>query len=184
MTVDDTDLISKARKGDRTALAQLLHKHYGFMLHYFMKITMNRMLAEDLAQDTALRAMEKLHQFDERRSKFSSWMMTIGTRLYLDSLRRKKRELRWQEQEQAIRKLRWEVETRGSEWPEILEALSLLQEDTRLSVILKHYYGYTYEEIGEMLKLPAGTVKSKIHNGLKWLRKEMAADEAKQSFKS
>lgn len=45
------------------------------------------------------------------------------------------------------------------------------------SVILKHYYGYSYEEIARMMRIAEGTVKSRVHNGLKRLRKELQENE-------
>ncbi|MDR5594328.1 sigma factor-like helix-turn-helix DNA-binding protein [Paenibacillus larvae] len=42
---------------------------------------------------------------------------------------------------------------------------------------MKHYYGFTYEEIAEMMNVPTGTIKSRVSIGLKGLRKELKADE-------
>ncbi|MNH35900.1 RNA polymerase sigma factor SigY [compost metagenome] len=46
-----------------------------------------------------------------------------------------------------------------------------------MPVLLKYYYGYAQEEIAAMLDIPVGTVKSRLHNGLKQLRKELAGHE-------
>lgn len=176
MQEDEARLIEDAKRGDRTAMSMLLQRHYTFLVKYLIKITLQPSLAEDLAQETMLKGIEKIKLYNGQ-SKFSSWLITIGTRLYIDSLRKRKRELRWQEQEQSLRKLRWQAEHGGSTWSDALDALGGLAEDIRVPIILKHYYGYAYEEIAEMMDIPAGTVKSRIHNGLKSLRKELAEDE-------
>ncbi|WP_438448497.1 RNA polymerase sigma factor SigY [Gorillibacterium sp. sgz5001074] len=174
---DERRLIENAKRGDRTALSLLLQRNYSFLMKYLIKATMQPGYAEDLAQETMLRAMEKIRLYNGQ-SKFSSWLITIGTRLYIDSLRKRKRELRWQEeQEQSLRKLRWQAEYGGSEWPDVLDALGVMPEEIRLPIILKHYYGYAYEEIAGMMDIPPGTVKSRIHNGLKSLRKELSEHE-------
>jgi RNA polymerase sigma-70 factor, ECF subfamily len=170
---DEARLIEDAKRGDRTALSLLLQRHYTFLVKYLIKATMQPSLAEDLAQETMLKCMEKIKLYNGQ-SKFSSWLITIGTRLYIDSLRKKKREIRWQEQEQALRKLKWQAEYGRGDWPDVLEALGGLSEELRLPIVLKHYYGYAYEEIAEILDIPQGTVKSRIHNGLKGLRKELS----------
>lgn len=170
---DEARLIEDAKRGDRTALSLLLQRHYTFLVKYLVKATMQPSLAEDLAQETMLKCMEKIKLYNGR-SKFSSWLITIGTRLYIDSLRKKKRELRWKEQEQSLRKLKWQAEYGGTGWPDVLDALGAMPEDIRLPILLKHYYGYAYEEIGEIMDIPPGTVKSRIHNGLKSLRKELS----------
>lgn len=170
---DEARLIEDAKRGDKTALSLLLQRNYSFLVKYLIKATMQPALAEDLAQETMLKCMEKIKLYNGQ-SKFSSWLITIGTRLYIDSLRKRKRELRWQEQEQAMRKLKWQAEYGGNGWSEVLDALGGMQEELRLPIILKHYYGYAYEEIADMMDIPPGTVKSRIHNGLKSLRKELS----------
>jgi RNA polymerase sigma-70 factor (ECF subfamily) len=177
---DEQQLIVQAQKGDSAALSMLLQQHYSFLAKYLLKLTMNVQMAEDLTQETLMRGMEKLHLYNGR-SKFSSWLITIASRLYIDELRRKKRERGWQEQEQeqALRRMKWQTAQQGNEWPEVLTALHGMSADIRMPIILKHYYGYAQEEIADMLGVPVGTIKSRIHNGLKSLRKELDGhDEA------
>lgn len=177
---DEKELIRQAKRGDRTALCQLIQRHYPFLVRYLMKVTLQPALAEDLAQETMLRCMEKIKLYNGQ-SRFSSWLMTIGTRLYIDYVRKRKREVRFMEQEQALRKLKWQADHAGSRWPEALEALGSLSEHTRMPIVLKHYYGYSYEEIAEMMDVPQGTVKSRIHNGLSALRKELIRHDEETS---
>ncbi|WP_409342491.1 RNA polymerase sigma factor SigY [Paenibacillus sp. MBLB4367] len=176
MEAEEQALIRQAQKGDHQALAALLHKHYSFLVHVLIKITLQPHLAEDLAQDTMLKCMEKIKLYNGQ-SKFSTWLVTIATRLYIDSLRRKKREQALLAEEHSLRKLKWQAHGRGDEWPEVLDALGELPNDFRMPIILKHYYGYTYDEIGAMLDIPSGTVKSRIHSGIQTLRKELVAHE-------
>lgn len=74
-----------------------------------------------------------------------------------------------------MRKLKWQSAVAGDEWPEILELLGTLSVEMRTAIILKHYYGYSLEEIAEMADVPIGTVKSRIHSGLRIMRKELTA---------
>lgn len=172
MVLDDKDLIRRAQHGDTAAMAQLFKKHYSFLYKYLIKVTMDPMLAEDTAQDTIVRCMENISRYNGT-SSFTSWMITIATRLYIDGTRKKKREKAWlvQEQQQTARAMRWQVEYRGAEWTDLLQGLSELTEEHRVAILLKHYYGYGYDEIGEMLGIPAGTVKSRVAYGIRQLRK-------------
>ncbi|MFI2857989.1 RNA polymerase sigma factor SigY [Paenibacillus sp. JSM ZJ436] len=174
MKRQDAEVIERARQGDPAAMAELFQQHYSFLHKYLLKISMNSTLAEDIAQDTVLRCMEHLHRYNGT-SSFSSWMITIGTRIYLDKMRRRKRERAWflKEKEQGLRKLKWQLESGGDAWNEMLESLSTLSDDHRIAILLKHYYGYSYDEIGEMLGIPAGTVKSRASYGIQSLRKEL-----------
>jgi RNA polymerase sigma-70 factor (ECF subfamily) len=58
----------------------------------------------------------------------------------------------------------------------ILNVLARMEDIVRLPLLLKHYYGYSYEEIAKKMSIPLGTVKSRIHNGIKVLRKELEYD--------
>ncbi|WP_258209712.1 RNA polymerase sigma factor SigY [Paenibacillus radicibacter] len=173
--MDEQQRIELAKRGDDQALAQLLHEHYTFLTKYLIKVTMNPTLAEDLVQDTMLRCIEKISLYNGT-SKFSSWMITIATRLYMDLMRRRKVEQRWQEQEQALRQIQWHMQQHQEVWTDTIEALSKMRYEMRLPILLKHYYGYAYDEIAEMMDIHVGTVKSRIHNGIQQLRKELTTD--------
>lgn len=177
MKSEDEEVIRLAIKGDTAAMAQLFQQNYSFLYKYLLKVTMNPSVAEDTAQDTIIRCMENIGRYNGS-SSFSSWMITIGTRIYMDKARRKKREQKWlqNEREQGIRRIRWQLESRNEEWSDLMESLARLSEDHRIAILLKHYYGYSYEEIGDMLGVPAGTIKSRIAYGIKSLRKEMNGD--------
>ncbi|WP_374056310.1 sigma-70 family RNA polymerase sigma factor [Rossellomorea sp. FM04394] len=144
--MEERDLIKQAKKGNHEAFAILFREHYPFLVKYLMKVTMNRDQAEELAQDTMAKCVEKIHQYNGK-SRFSSWLISIATNRYIDLQRKKKREQNWQNEEVYGRKLKWEMESRNEEWNDVLAALSTLSEDIRLPIILKHYYGYSYEEL-------------------------------------
>ncbi|AZS17239.1 RNA polymerase sigma factor SigY [Paenibacillus lutimineralis] len=164
--------IIEAQNGDDAALASLIHEHYSFVFKYLVKVTMDTKLAEDLTQDTMLRCIEKLEYYDGS-SSFSSWLITIATRLFIDRTRRRKTERQWLKKEGEARSLQWQFSHVHEEWSEALELLSRLPSEQRIAILLKHYYGYSYDEIGDILKVSPGTVKSRVSYGLSALRKEL-----------
>ncbi|AOH53780.1 RNA polymerase sigma factor SigY [Peribacillus muralis] len=172
----EKNLIKAAKNGDDGALAELFQSSYPFLLKYLLKLTYNRQNAEDLVQETYSKAIENLSRF-KGTSKFSTWLISIATRLYLDQQRRRKRELNWLKQEQSLRKLKWEAQSNNQVWDDVMEALGQLNDGLRVPVILKHYYGFSYEEIGAIISIPEGTVKSRVHKGIKTIRKELAPNE-------
>ncbi|MBU5467041.1 RNA polymerase sigma factor SigY [Virgibacillus sp. MSJ-26] len=174
--MDDKDLIQKAKKGDTLALSELLQQNYSFLINYLMKVTLHPQIAEDLTQETMMKSIEKIQLYNGK-SKFSSWLITIATNLFIDQQRRKKREKNWLEQEQALRKMKWNAANMYEEWTDVLDVLARMNEEIRMSIVLKHYYGYTYEEIGKMMGVAEGTVKSRVSNGLKRIRKELEKHE-------
>ncbi|MDH6430320.1 RNA polymerase sigma factor SigY [Paenibacillus sp. FSL R7-0048] len=170
--------IRRAQQGDTSALSSLLREHYTFLFKYLLKVTMDPLLAEDLVQDTMVRCMEKINTYNGS-SSFSSWLITIATRIFIDRKRRWKREAEWKKREQqaqGTRSIRWRFESRGEEWSEVLDSISKLPSAQRVAVLLKHYYGYSYEEIGVIMQIPSGTAKSRVSLGLNQLRKELNED--------
>jgi RNA polymerase sigma-70 factor (ECF subfamily) len=170
--MDEQLTIKLAQQGDTAALAQLLQAHYPFVLKYLIKITFDPHWAEDLAQETMLKCINKIKLYNGK-SKFTSWLITIATRIHIDHLRRKRRERQWHDQEALIRKLKFQAAHGEDDWPAVLDALGSVSDVARTAIILKHYYGYTLEEIAEMMDAPIGTIKSRIHNGITIIRKEV-----------
>lgn len=175
--MEEAALIAGAQRGDSVALARLLQLHYLTVKKYLVSVTFDRSLAEDLTQETMIRAIQRLGQFGGR-SRFSTWLISIATNLYMDWLRKQKRERRLEEE--AIQSLLIEPADLepGGEVRELMERLAELPRDVSLPLILKHYHGYTYEEIAEWMAIPVGTVKSRIFNSIRSLRRGSADAQA------
>lgn len=166
-------LLSQAQQGDELAFSQLIQLHYSFLYKYLIKMTCDSDLTEDLLQETLLKGFLHLNKYDGS-SKFSSWLITIATRNYLDYLRKKKRE-RWlfkKVEKQYDESLRWQMRQNNT-FSEVIEIIAALDAHYRIPVLLKHYYGFSYMEIGEMMDIKEGTAKSRVHKSLQLIRKEM-----------
>ncbi|WP_336771425.1 RNA polymerase sigma factor SigY [Paenibacillus sp. MMO-58] len=173
---EDSAEIRLAVRGDERALARLLQSNYEILYRYMLKVTMNKALAEDLVQETMLKAIERIGTF-KAKSKFSTWLIAIATHLYMDELRRKGREYQSCIDEQALHIIRYDTLLVQEEWPFALDVLAGMQPNVRVPILLKYYYGYSYDEIAEWLGIPLGTVKSRLHNGLKLLRRELRGND-------
>lgn len=170
---EENELIAKAKNGEDSAFTMLFQSNYLFLYKYVMKLTLHPDLTEDLIQETMLKAYVHLQSF-QGNSKFSTWLISIASRLFIDQERKKKREKKRYEKakEDVMRKARWKVTANGEEWTEVLELFAGIDPDVRTPILLRHYYGFTYPEIAKMLGLKEGTVKTRVHHGLKRIRKE------------
>ncbi|MNW58775.1 RNA polymerase sigma factor SigY [compost metagenome] len=166
----EREWIKQAKQGDAKALASLIQHHYSYVYKYLVKVTMDPKTAEDLTQDTMMKCMENVQRYDGT-SAFSSWLMTIATRLFIDLTRRRKREKQWLIRDGNAKRLKWHFEVNQEEWSDLLELMSRLSPEHRIAILLKHYYGYSYDEIGRMLNTPPGTIKSRVAYGVRELRK-------------
>jgi len=173
--VDEAILIEQAKRGDSIALASLLQANYPMVVKYLTKITFDPHFAEDLAQETMIKCIHKIGLYNGK-SKFSSWLITMATRLHIDEWRKRKREKEWQASEANIRKIQWQAAAMDEQWSETLDIIGKLPQEVRTAIVLKHYHGFSLEEIAEMMGVPVGTVKSRIHNGIKAARKERGND--------
>ncbi len=124
-------LIEEARNGNRHSLAKLLYDNYEMVFKHLIKFTLNKSLAEDLVQETLLRAIEKYEIYDPSKAKFSTWLIAIAQNIYLDGKRKRKREKKHLDD-----KLQWEdlydlQQENDEDWDRVLEALSQLSNDEK-----------------------------------------------------
>ncbi|WFA05071.1 RNA polymerase sigma factor SigY [Bacillus sp. HSf4] len=170
---DEKELIKQAKNGEDAAFTKLFQLNYPFLYQYVLKLTLHPELTEDLVQETMLKAYLGLQQF-QGNAKFSTWLISIASRLFIDHQRRRKSEKRKTRaaEEAALRKMKWESSLHGHEWSEYLELFAALEPEFRMPILLRHYYGFSYPEVAKMLKIKEGTVKSRVHHGLKKIRKE------------
>ena len=153
-----------------------------------MRMTRNPADAEDLVQETFLRAYRGYERFEEG-TNLKAWLYRILTNTYINSYRAKQRrpqesDLGEIEDLYLYRRLGG-VETselgRSAEDQlmdlltdgEVKEAIEALPENFRLPVLLADVEGFSYKEIAEILEVPIGTVMSRLHRGRKALQKSL-----------
>lgn len=168
-TDDDQDLVRASMTGDREAYGILVRRYEDRLYPTLLRLVGSPDDALDLRQDAFVRAYEKLDQF-QGESSFYTWLYRISVNLALS--KRRKHELRCVPFPDPDR-LELEGEaaksdpTIGAERAEacdvIQAALNELDEDYRAVVVLKDLDGLRYEEIAEMLEIPIGTVRSRLH---------------------
>lgn len=172
--VEERKLVSQAKSGEDEAFTKLFQQNYRFLYKYLIKLTLHADLTEDLIQETMLKAYVNLHSF-KGEAKFSTWLIAIASRLFIDHQRKESRDKKRYEKIRlnVKQKMKWDVMINGNDWSAYLELFAELEPDIRTPILLRHYYGFTYPEIATMLHLKEGTVKSRVHNGLKRIRKEL-----------
>jgi RNA polymerase sigma-70 factor (ECF subfamily) len=175
---DDVSLVNKAISGNDDAFTLLFQRYYTFLYKYLLKLTLNEDTSSELAQETMVKCYRNLASY-KGEGKFSTWMISIASRLYIDTIRKKEREKKkiTKFMHTISRQLNWNSQSKGMEWSDTFTDFNQLEVEVRTPILLRHYYGYTYEEIGNMLGIKPGTVKSRVHNGIKMLRKEWEGDE-------
>ena len=141
------------------------------------RLTRNAADAEDLVQETYLRAFRAFHLFTPG-SNIRAWLFTILHRVNADHFRKAARSPRTVElvhEGPAVAPPQEQL-ARGQE--QVLRALDRLPQPFRNAVVLRDMQDFTYEEIAGVLQVPVGTVMSRIHRGRSLLRGMLSADRA------
>lgn len=176
--------IKQVKKGDQNAFSEIvdLFKDKVFQLCY--RMVGNRHDAEDIAQEAFIRAYININSYDLNR-KFSSWLYRIATNLSIDRLRKKKPDFFLDAEIEGTEGLTMysqipSVDPQPEEMVESLEFQEWIQQGIdelpvmyRSVIVLKYIEELSLKEIGEILDLPIGTVKTRIHRGREALRKRL-----------
>ena len=174
--MDELELINKAKDGNKSALNSLLKDNFNILKGYVVKMVGDPHLAQDIIQDALLKAVININKF-EPKAKFSTWLIKIATNVYRDYLRKNKN-FQVVEGNLADRSKQVEdVVIANYEYKEIMKIILRLPYAQRAVFILKHYYGYKYEEISQIINCPIGTVRSRLHNAVKFIIKEIERKE-------
>ena len=180
--MQDAKLVERVIAGDGDAFRQLVERYQRPVYGLLLRMVRTPALAEDLAQESLIKAYRAIATFDRSR-KFSSWLFKIAHNTAIDHLRRKSLATVPLETDEGDRidplallaapdGQSPEARARGRDLAEALqEALMELRPDYREAVLLRFQQGLPYDEIAEILDLPLGTVKTHLHRA----RKQMAS---------
>jgi RNA polymerase sigma-70 factor (ECF subfamily) len=173
---EDAALVAAMAKGDRDALAKLYERHSGVLLGLALRIVRERREAEDLLHDVLLEAWRAAKDFDPKRGRVRTWL----------AIRMRSRALDLQKSARVSRNagdggLEVMVDEREKSSPDharVRTALAGLGTDQRTVVELAYFEGLSCSEIAERIKIPIGTVKSRLAAGLGRLRETVAGGKA------
>ena len=188
MNFVETRLAKLARNGDRGAFAELVELYKDKIFHLAYRMLGNRHEAEDAVQETFLRVYTNLDRYDENQ-KFSTWIFRIGTNLCIDRLRKRKHttysldaEMPDGEGVDYYSLLRSSEDTPEEQLVlsetqhQIRRAIETLPEKYKAVVILRYLHDMSLQEIGDVLKMPVTTVKTRVHRGREFLRKKLEGE--------
>jgi RNA polymerase sigma-70 factor (ECF subfamily) len=171
--VNDEDVMQKVSGGKVEMMAILFERHHVKLYNYFLRLTGNNGVSEDLTQDVFFRILKYRATF-RRESKFTTWMYQIGRNVHIDHLKKHKKEMPLDERYEEEPAPDIEPAQRTEEEQEALflrRALSLLPPAKKEVLVLSRFQGMKYDEIAHMLGCSLASVKTRVHRAVKDLKK-------------
>jgi RNA polymerase sigma-70 factor (ECF subfamily) len=176
---DDDLLVEAAMAGNRAAFGHLVSRYQDRLFNSLVYVTGSAEAAEDIAQDAVIQAFRKLNTF-QRASGFYTWLYRIAFNLAVSQRRRERVHASLDEARQA----------RGHEPSDpapgpgsrldsqervasVQAGLAALSEEHRAILLLREVEECSYEQIAEILELPVGTIRSRLHRARLQLRDQL-----------
>jgi len=176
--VTDEMLIKEFQNGDRNSYTQLVNRYRDKIISFLYRYMHDMDSAEDLAQETFFKVYLKKDSYKETY-KFSTWLFTIASNLAKTELRKLKRRKTSSisaiigdgTSDNIFIENEDDIEKKSDNESKILhKALSELEHDYKIIIILREIQELSYDVISKILQLPLGTVKSRINRGKLKLR--------------
>lgn len=183
MEVEAGSAVERARAGDSDAFRLLVEQHSRSIFRLAFRMTGNEQDAEDVVQETFLRAFKQLDRY-EARSSFSTWLFRIASNYSLDLIRMRKRhedkrERGTDEERDILQSIPMDTPgperiAYGSEVRDrVNAALNELSAQERTAFVLRHFEGMSIEEIGSALGTGSNATKHSIFRAVQKLRKSL-----------
>ncbi|MCO8121987.1 sigma-70 family RNA polymerase sigma factor [Stieleria sp. TO1_6] len=175
----DSDLIQSAQSGDHAAFSQLVTRYQGRLLNSMSEVVGCPMMAEDIVQETFGRAFRFIKKF-RMQSQFYSWLYRIALNVRGSHFRKHRALLALD----SVGELTESLRTESADCPaasaarcearqQVRAALERLPEHYRRILLLREFDGLDYREIGEIMEINMGTVRSRLSRARARLKVEL-----------
>jgi len=180
-TLKDEQLVVAYREGNTAALPELIGRYEKELFHFLIRFAGNRSFAEDLFQEAFLQVHQSASSFDASK-RFKPWLFTIAANKARDHLRREKRR-----RTAPLSAMIDPTGDSGASFIDLMEADIPLPTDAvhdaetaelvreladelpdhlREVLVMAYFHQFAYKDIAEMLAIPLGTVKSRLHTAV------------------
>jgi len=168
------ELIRRAGSGDGAAWEEIVSLYSRRIFNLAYRFTSSIAAAEDLTQEVFIRIYKTLDQYDSKQGDLTNWLMRLARNLIIDDYRHRQRNPQ-NSMADAVDDHQYHLRAIGSSAQkeierkelagQVQEGIDKLPEDLRTCVILRDIEELSYQEIVDVLKIPEGTVKSRINRG-------------------
>ena len=171
----DLELIERSARGELEAFSQLVDRHQQTLMNFLWSMGVIPHELDDLSQEVWMKIYDYRHRYQEQ-AKFTTFLYMVAKQKMIDRQRKRKR---WQTLLQLFRKQQEHLEEQHERHQlnlaltqdiDVEPWLARLSENLREVVVLKHMENMSLKDIAELLQLPLGTVKSRLHTAMSQLK--------------
>lgn len=171
---NEAELVSRLLEKDEPGFTYLYEHYSGALFAQVNTIVSDPSLAADVLQEVFLNIFRKIDTYDPERSRLYTWMLNIARNAAIDMVRSKG--FRQMRQNRDIEDPVYSGSGTVTPYTDhigLAQHIGKLNTELRQVIELSYFNGYTQEEISDILKIPLGTVKTRVRTALKQLREEM-----------
>lgn len=186
MNNPETEWLARAQRGDDEAFGRLVETYQTPVFNLCYRMLGDAGEAEDAAQESFWRAYQSIRRYDQSRP-FATWLLSIAAHYCIDQLRKRRLSTMPLDAlpEEDIPDFAPGPETsysRREEQQRLRQVLGTLGPQDRAAIIMRYWYDFSDEEIGEALSLTVSAVKSRLHRARLELARQWQANPATAAF--
>lgn len=172
----EQELITHLKENEQSAFAYLYDHYSGALYGIIYKIIKDREIAENVLQETFVKAWNHIENYDSAKGRIFTWIVNIAKHQAIDTLRSKSYKIH--ANTLSTDYLDDSIKNNADTFAKfdsigIMKHVSCLKNDQKQIINLAYFEGYTQEEISKYLVIPLGTVKTKLRMAIKELRKSL-----------
>jgi RNA polymerase sigma-70 factor (ECF subfamily) len=179
--------IEKSQSGDMSTFETIFHDHKKMVFRTAYLMTGKKEEAEDILQEVFTRVWKSRHTLNPEKGKLTTWLHKITVNQCLSRRRRRhppmlsmgQKNFDWPDMKH--REQPEEILVTRSEYERLIKAMNSLDSKHRSVLVLRYFNDLSYDEIGHILGIPLGTVKSRINHALKSMRSQLSNQQPEVS---
>lgn len=182
----DVELMTRVARGDEQALLKLYDRYASRVYALALRILGEPMMAEEAVQDAFFRVWNHAREYLPQRGSFLVWLLTLTRRIAIDRLRLEARRPLLSDVADPDELWRFIPDPgtahEEARWRSLYLTIQTLSPEHRQVIELAYYQGLSQSQIAEVLGLPLGTVKTRLREAMRQLRRAWGVDQSESTL--
>ena len=171
--LSDEAIMMKVKEGNLADLAMLFERYHVKLYNFFLRLTFDKIVSQDLTQNLFYRILKYRHTYKEKESGFKSWIYRMARNVHSDHYRLEKRNNEYFKRVEPGHENMQEYDDtfKEDDFKKLERALQQLDPDHREIIVMSRFEGLKYDEISKIRNMSVPAIKVQVHRTMKELRK-------------